>query len=151
MAAIQILPGSFEFPLISSFIGLFLYWLYKQALGTDIPFIKGIPEAPGAIPFYGHLKKLGNDHPTHFQNWALENQSPVFQAKLGNRRIIVLNTFAAAQEWMLKNACVTIDRPLFHTFHGILSTTQGKDISVINLDTKNLLYSRGYNWNSSLG
>lgn len=90
-----------------------LHQRLKQAFCTDIPFIKGIPEAPGAIPFYGHLKKLGNDHPTHFQNWALENQWPVFQAKLGNRRIVVLNTFAAAQEWMLKNASATVDRPFF--------------------------------------
>ena len=31
---------------------------------TDIPYIKGIPEIPGALPVTGHLLQLGDDHAT---------------------------------------------------------------------------------------
>lgn len=103
-------------------------WLYQQAFGTDIGKIAGIPEAAGAVPFYGHLKALGRDHASKLQQWATMNKWPVFQARLGNRRIIVLNTFEAAQDFIVRNASATIDRPLFHTFHSILSTTQGKNV-----------------------
>jgi phenylacetate 2-hydroxylase len=104
------------------------WWLYNIAYATDVPKVKGIPELPNAIPFYGHLKALGDDHPTAFQEYSTKNNYEVVQAKLGNRRILVVNSFKAAQEFMVKNASATIDRPLFYTFHGIVSKTQGGTI-----------------------
>ena len=99
-----------------------LAWLlFKYAYGTDIPKIKGIPEPAGALPFYGHLKSLSIDHPSAFEKF----KEPVAQAKLGNRRILVINSFEAAQEIMVKHSAATIDRPLFHTFHSVVSKTQG--------------------------
>lgn len=108
-------------------IGSLSFWIYKYAFGTDITKLAGIPELPGARPFYGHLKVLGNDHATEFQRFGQKESAGVVQAKLGNRRVIVLNTFEAAQEWIIKNATATIDRPLFWTFHGVLSKSQGKN------------------------
>ncbi|KAH9884071.1 phenylacetate 2-hydroxylase [Xylariomycetidae sp. FL2044] len=103
-------------------------YLYAQAFLTDIPRIKGIPEAPGSKPFYGHLEILGLDHPSKFEEWGIENNWPVLQARLGRRRIVVLNGFREAQEWIVKNATATIDRPLFYTFHNVLSKSQGGTI-----------------------
>ncbi|KAH8802434.1 phenylacetate 2-hydroxylase [Xylogone sp. PMI_703] len=114
--------------ILVSFILILIVYLYHQAYSTDIPWIKGIPEAPGSIPFYGHLTTLGNDHPSKFEEWRYEHGWPVVQAKLGNRRIVVLNGFDAARQWVLRNATATIDRPLFYTFHTILSSTQGSTI-----------------------
>lgn len=102
--------------------------LYNVAYATDVPKIKGIPELPNARPFYGHLKALGDDHPTAFKDYYTKNNYEVVQAKLGNRRILVVNSYKAAQEFMVKNASATIDRPLFYTFHGIVSKTQGGTI-----------------------
>ncbi|EXJ91444.1 hypothetical protein A1O1_04556 [Capronia coronata CBS 617.96] len=110
------------------------WWIYRQAFCTDVPRIPGIPEAPGAVPFFGHLKVLGQDHASKLQEWAVKNEWPVFQARLGNRRILVLNTFSAAQDFMVKHASATIDRPLFHTFHSVLSTTQGGTIGTAPWD-----------------
>ncbi|EOD48674.1 putative cytochrome p450 protein [Neofusicoccum parvum UCRNP2] len=108
---------------------LFLaYLLYKAAYGTDIPHIRGIPEPSGAVPFYGHIKAMGDDHPSALENWSVSNAWPLLQAKLGNRRIIVLNTFEAAQHFIQKNASATIDRPIFWTFHKMVSNTQGATI-----------------------
>jgi phenylacetate 2-hydroxylase len=100
-------------------------YLYRQAFSTDIPFIRGIPEAPGAVPFFGHLKVLGDDQPTKFEEWAVRHDWPVIQAKFGTRRVLVLNTFEAARHFIVKNATATIDRPIFWTFHQVLSKTQG--------------------------
>lgn len=104
---------------------LLLYLLYTAAYGTDIPHIRGIPEPSGAVPFYGHIKALGDDHPSALQAWSVRNGWPLLQAKLGNRRIVVLNTFEAAQHFIQKNASATIDRPIFWTFHKMVSNTQG--------------------------
>ncbi|RDL41626.1 Cytochrome P450 [Venustampulla echinocandica] len=103
-------------------------WIYNHAFGTDLPKLAGIPELPGSKPFYGHLKVLGNDHASAFQKYGEEQKADIVQARLGNRRIVVLNSFEAAQDWFVRNASATIDRPLFYTFHGILSTSQGGTI-----------------------
>ncbi|KAH7025496.1 phenylacetate 2-hydroxylase [Macrophomina phaseolina] len=108
--------------------GFLLYFIYVAAYGTDIPHIRGIPEPAGAVPFYGHIKALGEDHPSTLQEWSVKNGWPLLQAKLGNRRIIVLNTFEAAQHFIQKNASATIDRPIFWTFHKMVSNTQGATI-----------------------
>ncbi|EKG22472.1 Cytochrome P450 [Macrophomina phaseolina MS6] len=108
--------------------GFLLYFIYVAAYGTDIPHIRGIPEPAGAVPFYGHIKALGDDHPSTLQEWSVKNGWPLLQAKLGNRRIIVLNTFEAAQHFIQKNASATIDRPIFWTFHKMVSNTQGATI-----------------------
>jgi len=36
---------------------------------TDIPYINGIPEIPGALPVVGHLLDLGDDHATICEKW----------------------------------------------------------------------------------
>ncbi|EMR68162.1 putative cytochrome p450 protein [Eutypa lata UCREL1] len=95
---------------------------------TDIAPIKGIPEAPGSVPFFGHLQVLGLDHPSKFEEWGTENNWPIVQARLGRRRVLVLNGFKEAHEWIVKNASATIDRPLFYTFHTIISKSQGGTI-----------------------
>ncbi|KAL4945820.1 hypothetical protein BDV06DRAFT_229721 [Aspergillus oleicola] len=105
-----------------------IYLVAKSAFCTDIPRVKGIPELPNSIPFFGHLKALGSDHASAFETAYRAHGHEVVQAKLGNRRVLVLNSFAAAQEFMVKNASATIDRPLFYTFHGIVSKTQGGTI-----------------------
>ncbi|KAH8892121.1 phenylacetate 2-hydroxylase [Thozetella sp. PMI_491] len=119
-------------PWISAFsvtIGLSIAgYLFTQAFLTKIPPIKGIPEAPGAVPFFGHLKALGSDHASKFQQWGVKHNWQVLQARLGRRRVLVLNGFREAQEWIVKNATATIDRPLFYTFHKVVSTSQGGTI-----------------------
>ncbi|KAL4873703.1 cytochrome P450 [Aspergillus spectabilis] len=92
--------------------------------GSSTRHVKGIPELPNAVPFYGHLKSLGVDHASAFQDAYTKHNHEVVQAKLVTRRVLVLNSFEAAQEFIVKNASATIDKPLFYTFHGIVSTTQ---------------------------
>jgi len=41
----------------------------QVSTATDIPYINGIPEIPGAMPIVGHLLKLGEDHATSCEKW----------------------------------------------------------------------------------
>lgn len=131
-------------PLLLTSLGVLLIlivaYLYTQAFLTDIAPIKGIPEAPGSVPFFGHLQVLGLDHPSKFEEWGTENNWPIVQARLGRRRVLVLNGFKEAQEWIVKNASATIDRPLFYTFHTIISKSQGLSTVCTIFDT-NLYHS----------
>lgn len=46
-----------------------LYGLYTWSTQTDIPYIHGLPEIPGALPITGHLLSLGEDHATVCEKW----------------------------------------------------------------------------------
>ncbi|KAI4836089.1 cytochrome P450, partial [Aureobasidium sp. EXF-8845] len=106
---------------IIGLVALLISWAY----GTDIKRIKGIPEAPGAIPIFGHLLKLGEDHASSCEKWWRQNNEPVFQIKLGNTRAVVFNSFEACRDILVKHHNAVIDRPKLYTFHGVISSTQG--------------------------
>lgn len=107
-------------------IPVLLVWLWLRAFYVDIPRIKGIPEIPGGSLIAGHLYKLGKDHATTAEAWAQQYGWPVFQLRMGRRRAVVINSFDAAREWIIKNQASTLDRPWFYTFHGVVSKTSGK-------------------------
>ncbi|KAL4907793.1 hypothetical protein BDW74DRAFT_166430 [Aspergillus multicolor] len=102
--------------------------VYVHLFYVDFPKIKGISEIPGGSLLAGHLYELGKDHATTAQIWAEKYNWPVFQLRMGYRRAIILNSFEAAREWMVKNQSATIDRPWFYTFHGIVSKTSAATI-----------------------
>ncbi|KAG9570737.1 phenylacetate 2-hydroxylase, partial [Aureobasidium melanogenum] len=99
--------------------------LVSWAYGTDIKHIKGIPEIPGALPVFGHLLKLGEDHASSCEKWWRQYNQPVFQIKLGNTRAVVFNSFDACRDILVKHHNAVIDRPKLYTFHGVISSTQG--------------------------
>ncbi|KAL4819549.1 cytochrome P450 [Aspergillus spinulosporus] len=120
------LPQGYSAALI--FIPLTLYVLYKYTLATDIPHIKNLPEIPGAVPIFGHLLKLGEDHATVCEKWWRHYGHSVFQIRLGNTRAVVVNSFDDCRKMLLSHQNALIDRPKLYTFHGIISSTQGYTI-----------------------
>lgn len=110
------------------FIPLTLYLLYKYTLATDIPHIKNLPEIPGAVPIFGHLLKLGEDHATVCEKWWRQYGHSVFQIRLGNTRAVVVNSFDDCRKMLLSHQNALIDRPKLYTFHGVISSTQGYTI-----------------------
>ncbi|KAJ9144238.1 Phenylacetate 2-hydroxylase [Pleurostoma richardsiae] len=101
------------------------YLIYHVAFATDIPHIKGIPEIPGAVPVFGHLLKLGDDHASVCEKWWRQYKQSVFQIRLGNTRAVVVNSFDDCKKMLLGNQNALIDRPKLYTFHGVISSTQG--------------------------
>ncbi|KAJ5948050.1 hypothetical protein N7466_001065 [Penicillium verhagenii] len=116
-----LLPWTYSLALIP----LLVYFLYKHTLATDIPHIKGLPEIPGAVPVFGHLLKLGDDHASICEGWWRKYGHSVFQIKLGNTRAVVVNSFEDCRKMLLGHQNAIIDRPKLYTFHGVVSSTQG--------------------------
>ncbi|KAA8917326.1 hypothetical protein TRICI_000520 [Trichomonascus ciferrii] len=115
-----------ENPAVLYVIGALVLWkLYQVCFVTDIPRIKGIPEIPGAVPVFGHLLKLGDDHASTCERWWKKYKWDVFQIKLGNTRAVVVNSFDDAKKMIVGNQSALIDRPKLYTFHGLISSTQG--------------------------
>ncbi|KAF4834476.1 Phenylacetate 2-hydroxylase [Colletotrichum tropicale] len=104
---------------------LLSYFIYNAAFGTDIPFIKGLPQMSGSIPVFGHLLKLGEDHASTCENWWRQGNPSVFQIKLGNTRAVVFNSFEDIRQLLIGHQNAVIDRPKLYTFHGLISSTQG--------------------------
>lgn len=101
-------------------------WLYLRFLYVDFAKIAGIPEIPNGELVAGHLYQLKQDHAETLYRWSLKYGWPVFQARMGYRRVVFLNSFDTAQEWITKNHDATADRPWFYTFHGVISKTSGR-------------------------
>ncbi|KAG6038319.1 hypothetical protein E4U41_004341 [Claviceps citrina] len=112
-----------------------VYLLVRFLNSTDQPRIKGMPEIPG-LPIFGNLIELGTDHARVAQRWA-RKYGPVFQARLGNRltigmdeclpikRIIFVNSYDAIRHFWIAHQSSLISRPTFHTFHSVVSSSQG--------------------------
>jgi phenylacetate 2-hydroxylase len=90
---------------------------------TDIPKIKGLAEAPG-WPIFGSLFELGENHALALSKMA-KSLGPVFQVRMGNKRIIAANSFDSIRELWIRNQSALISRPLLHTFHTVVSSSQG--------------------------
>ncbi|KAL6860442.1 hypothetical protein ACO1O0_004470 [Amphichorda felina] len=99
-------------------------WLALRLLSaTDVPKIKGLAEIPG-VPVLGNLWQLGTDHARVAQRWAAQ-YGPVFQTRLGNRRVVFVNSYSAVKHFWITHQSALISRPLFHTFHSVVSSSQG--------------------------
>ncbi|KAM3532526.1 hypothetical protein MY4038_004004 [Beauveria bassiana] len=106
-------------------IAALTYIVYNVMYATDVPHIHGLPEIPGAVPVFGHLLKLGEDHASTCEKWWRQYKHSVFQVKLGNTRAVVVNSFDDCKKMLLANQNAVIDRPKLFTFHGLISSTQG--------------------------
>ncbi|KAF1994608.1 cytochrome P450 phenylacetate hydroxylase-like protein [Amniculicola lignicola CBS 123094] len=110
-------------PIIIAASLVITYLAYRLLYGTDTPKIKGIPEIPG-LPLFGSLYELGINHALVTKNWATK-YGPVFQVRMGNRRIVFANTFESVKHLWITNQSSLISRPTLHTFHTVVSSSQG--------------------------
>ncbi|KAI1908623.1 hypothetical protein LOZ53_005920 [Ophidiomyces ophidiicola] len=100
-----------------------VYFVIKYLNKTDVPKIKNLPEIPG-IPMFGNLVQLGDNHAKRAQEWV-QKYGAVFQVRLGNRRIIFANTFDSVKHFWITHQSSLISRPTLHTFHTVVSSSQG--------------------------
>ncbi|KAL4791874.1 cytochrome P450 [Aspergillus venezuelensis] len=129
---LQLTTSLVLFTTITSLCALVYLYLYY----VDYPTLAGIPSIPGGSFLAGHLYLLGADHASTAEKWSKENGWPVFQLRMGRRRAVILNSFEAAREWMVKNQGALVDRPWFYTFHGIVSKTSAATIGTSPWDER---------------
>ncbi|KFH45040.1 Phenylacetate 2-hydroxylase-like protein [Hapsidospora chrysogenum ATCC 11550] len=106
---------------VAALVALFL--LIRFFNSTDTPKIKDLPEVPG-VPVFGNLLQLGTDHARVAQKWAAR-YGPVFQTRLGNRRVVFVNSYETVKHFWISHQSALISRPMFHTFHSVVSSSQG--------------------------
>ncbi|KAL1996693.1 hypothetical protein VTN49DRAFT_7558 [Thermomyces lanuginosus] len=90
---------------------------------TDRPKIKNLPEIPG-VPIFGNLIQLGDEHARRAREWA-KKYGDVFQVRLGNKRIVFVNSFDSVRYFWITHQSSLISRPTLHTFHNVVSSSQG--------------------------
>ncbi|PLB35311.1 cytochrome P450 [Aspergillus candidus] len=100
-----------------------VYFIIRYFNRTDVPKIKGLPEIPG-VPIFGNLLQLGDQHATVAGAWA-KKFGPVFQVRMGNKRVVFANSFDSVRQLWIKDQSALISRPTFHTFHSVVSSSQG--------------------------
>ncbi|KAF3396027.1 Phenylacetate 2-hydroxylase [Penicillium rolfsii] len=100
-----------------------VYFIIRYLNRTDVPKIKGLPEIPG-VPLFGNLLQLGDQHAQVTAKWA-KKYGPVFQVRMGNKRIVFANSFDSVRQLWIKDQSALISRPTFHTFHSVVSSSQG--------------------------
>lgn len=105
------------------FIIALVYTAIKIIDRTDVPKIKNLPEIPG-VPIFGNLLQLGEHHAKVAQEWT-KKYGPVFQVRMGNRRIVFANTFDSVRNLWITNQSALISRPTLHTFHTVVSSSEG--------------------------
>ena len=99
------------------------YFIIRYLNSTDSPKIKNLPEIPG-VPLFGNLLQLGEHHAKIAGGWV-KKYGPVFQVRLGNRRIVFANTFDSVRQLWITNQSSLISRPMLYTFHSVVSSSQG--------------------------
>lgn len=116
-----------------------IFILIKHLNRTDTPKIKNLPEIPG-YPLFGSLLQFGDQHARVAAQLA-KKYGAVFQVRLGNRvsrpayhkgsftdhiqRIVFANTFDSVRHLWITNQSALISRPTLHTFHTVVSSSQG--------------------------
>ncbi|KAF8249080.1 cytochrome P450 [Wilcoxina mikolae CBS 423.85] len=100
-----------------------IYLLFHYANRTITPKIKGIPEVPG-LPFLGSLLSIGSCHARKALEWS-KTYGPVFQVRLGNRRVVFANDYASVADLWVTQQKALISRPQLYTFHSVVSASQG--------------------------
>ncbi|KAH6678710.1 cytochrome P450 phenylacetate 2-hydroxylase-like protein [Halenospora varia] len=100
-----------------------IFFIVRYLNRTDTPKIKNLPEIPG-VPLFGNLLQFGDKHAKVAANLA-KKYGAVFQVRLGNRRIVFANSFDSVRHLWITNQSALISRPTLHTFHTVVSSSQG--------------------------
>src|SRR5271168_2082679 len=102
-----------SFPAIGLALIAIAFFVIRYFNRTDVPKIKNLPEIPG-IPIFGNLLQLGESHAKVAASWV-KKYGPVFQVRLGNRRIVFANSFDSVRHLWITNQSSLISRPTLYT------------------------------------
>ncbi|KAK9452136.1 cytochrome P450 [Limtongia smithiae] len=88
---------------------------------------------PTGYPLLGNIPQIRFNASEKYRQWS-KKYGAVFQIQLGNVPVLVVNSAAAAQKVFIANSSATISRPMFYTFHKVVSSTAGFTIGTSPYD-----------------
>ena len=88
-----------------------------------IPSFKG----PRGLPVIGNIADIRHNAAEKYRNWVAKF-GDVYQIQLGNVPVIVVNSASSARTIFGQNSQALSSRPVFYTFHKVLSNTAGTTI-----------------------
>ncbi|RLV90701.1 Phenylacetate 2-hydroxylase [Spathaspora sp. JA1] len=118
------LTHSFKNPIVLV-ITILTLWLLVDYFVTSPSEIPGIFSIPGCLPIVGNLHQVMNNPALVYLKWVEQYKHSIFQIRLGNKRIIVVNSFEDIVSLWIRHSCPNNSRPVSYTFHGIVSAIQG--------------------------
>ncbi|KAB8342700.1 hypothetical protein FH972_022300 [Carpinus fangiana] len=99
--------------------------LYGSKLST--PCSPRAMRGPPTLPIIGNIRDIKYNAAEKYREWS-ERYGAVYQIQLGVVPVIVVNTAAAAKEIFGNHSQALSSRPVFYTFHKVLSNTAGTTI-----------------------
>lgn len=79
---------------------------------------------PRGWPYVGNLFQVGEDAAQTYYKWS-KKYGAVYKVQLGEREVVIINTAQASKELLTDLGSIYISRPLFYTFHHVVSSTAG--------------------------
>lgn len=80
-----------------------------------------IPGPPG-LPIVGNFYQLGPDPAETLHQWGKRYGNGVYQIMLGTMPVVVFDSMQAARDVFIGQGGSLIDKPVFYTFHSVLSS-----------------------------
>ena len=121
----QALSHPLQLVIFISVIAPLAYFLLNEVIRykARIPSFKG----PTGLPFIGNIADIRYNAAEKYRNWVAKF-GDVYQIQLGNIPVIVVNSAGAARAIFGQNSQALSSRPVFYTFHKVLSNTAGTTI-----------------------
>ncbi|KXT16552.1 hypothetical protein AC579_6314 [Pseudocercospora musae] len=82
---------------------------------------------PSGLPVIGNIADIKHNAAEKYRQWS-SKYGPVYQIQLGNVPVIVVNSAQAAKTIFGNHSQALSSRPVFYTFHKVLSNTAGTTI-----------------------
>ena len=121
----QALSQPFQVVIFISIITPLAYFLLNEVIRykARISSFKG----PTGLPVIGNIADIRYNAAEKYRNWVAKF-GDVYQIQLGNIPVIIVNSASAARTIFGQNSQALSSRPVFYTFHKVLSNTAGTTI-----------------------
>jgi len=97
-----------------------LIFLVYVLINEAFCYSKHVPgfSVPPIFPLVGNLHRLRTNAAEKYRKWA-QDYGDVYQVRLGNLPVIVINSAAAARVMLGHNSQATASRPELYTYHKV--------------------------------
>lgn len=130
-----------------------LFFLVYVLLNEVLCYQQHVPgfAVPPVFPLVGNLHQLRTNAAEQYRKWA-NDFGDVYQVRLGNLPVIVINSAAAARVILGHNSQATASRPELYTYHKVGSCPLiGYPVSnAVYIPPAGLKHCRYNDWNSAL-